>query len=376
MTKDSPKPSPGLLRRGSSAVNSNTYKKIQSSNKGKRERASLADVAKYAGVSVMTVSNVVRGRVDLVKKETRERVQEAIAALKYSPQIYARALRTSRSRTIGLLIVVLDEDFLSSPWTSRMVAGLSNYLNRNDYGLLVHGQTPLRLEDALLSRLANTDGLCVMLSGKPKVRRELLKRVTEIGNPVIALQEDLNPTEFTDLSIVRQDDYGGGVLLGRHLTQKGACRLAFLEPGFSFPALSQRIRGLRSQLPKAANHYVHRIECSTESVKDVITATHSYISKHSLPDAFVAGNERLALGLLRALESRGVSPCRDVKIACFNAFELWTYALPRIPTIDFPAYEVGMRAGRRIIERLERGGFPDAVDVLPARLVQPETFFS
>lgn len=336
----------------------------------KQARVSLADVAAAAHVSVMTVSNVVRGREDLVKQETRERVQAAIGALNYRPQTYGRALRTSRTSTIGLLIAVQEEDFLSSPWTSRMVAGLSNYLNRNDYGLLVHGQTPLKLEEALLLRLSNTDGLCVMLSGTSEVRQDLLRRVTQLGLPVVALQEHLDPTQFDDLAIVRQDDYGGGALVGRHLVRQGARRLAFLELAFSFPAMSQRMDGIRSELGKKKGAYVHKMECRGDTIKDVMAVTEKYLSEHELPDAFIAANERLALGLLASLKDRGIAAPDDVLLASFNAFDLWAYAINQVPTIDFPAYEVGARAGKRMIERLESGTFRTRTDILPAKLVR------
>lgn len=334
-------------------------------------RVSLADVASAANVSIMTVSNVVRGRVDLVKPGTRERVQAAIKALKYRPQTYGRALRTSKTNVIGLLIVTLDAEFLSSPWTSRMVAGMSNYLNKNDYALLVHGQTPLKLEEALLVRLSNTDGLCVMLSGSSEVRQDLLHRVTQLGVPVIALQEHLDPQQFADLAIVRQDDYGGGTQVARHLVQQGARRLAFLELALSFPAMSQRFDGIKSQLDATGGGYVHKIECRSELTAEVIAVTGQYLSANPLPDAFIAANERLALGLLAALRERGISAPGDVLVASFNAFDLWTYTLNHLPTIDFPAYALGACAGRRIIERLEHGAFRERIDVLPAALLTP-----
>jgi len=334
-----------------------------------RSRVSLADVAAAASVSVMTVSNVVRARFDLVRPETYARVQAAIAELNYRPQIFGRALRTSQTRTIGLLIVISDENFLSSPWTSRMVAGLSNYLNGKDYGLLLHRHAPLNLEEALLLRLSNADGLCVMLSGAIELRRDLLSRITSLGQPVIALQEHLDPAGFKDMAIVRQDDYGGGVLIGRHLVARGARRLAFLGPAISFPAMSQRIDGIRSQVPAKRGFQVHSMECLDESVTEIEAAITQYLGQHGRPDAFIAANERLAFGLLASLAQRGLSAPRDVLVTCFNAFDLWHYALNHVTTIDFPAYELGVRAGQRIIERLERGRHHGKADVLPASLI-------
>lgn len=333
----------------------------------RRARVSLADVAAAANVSVMTVSNVVRGRTDLVKEETRERVQAAIDALNYRPQILGRALRTARLRIIGLLIVVLDENFLSATWTAHMVAGLSNYLNRRDYGLLVHGQSPLKLDESLLHRLSETDGLCVMLAGSEEIRTSLLRRITRLGNPVVALQEHLSCKQFDDFAIVRQDDYGAGRQIGKHLRQQGATKLLFLEPAFSFPAMSQRLDGLRAEMPRGGR--VDKAECGNGSAEEVESAIQQYLAEHRFPDAIVAANEQLTLGLLASLQRRGVAVPRDVLVASFNAFDLWANALRGVTTIDFPAYDLGARAGQRILERLEGNAFKSSTDILPAKLI-------
>ena len=183
----------------------------------------LADVAAAAGVSVMTVSNVVRGRRDLVRDETWEIVQSAIARLKYRPHSFGRGLRLSKTSTIGMLIVVSDENFLSSPWTSRVVAGLSNYLNEHDYALLIHRQTPISLAESVLMRFSNTDGMCVMVSGTDDVRKDLLSSITQLGQPIVALQESHDPAEFEDFAVVRQDDRGAGGPFDFSAESDGSC---------------------------------------------------------------------------------------------------------------------------------------------------------
>src|SRR6266446_881841 len=100
-----------------------------------RRRITLGDVSKAAGVSVMTVSNVVRGKTTLVKSETRKRVEAVIAQLGYRPNTSARRLRLSQEYSVGIVIADTDPAFLTDPFISRLVSGLSNYLSQLQYTL-------------------------------------------------------------------------------------------------------------------------------------------------------------------------------------------------------------------------------------------------
>jgi DNA-binding LacI/PurR family transcriptional regulator len=189
----------------------------------------LADVAKKAGVSVMTVSNVVNGRVNLVREETRERVSRAISQLDYRPHVHARALRLARGWAVGMLFIAHEADFLALQWTSKLVAGLSNHLSEHGYSLLLHNQSPDALDSSILLKWARTDGLITMLSGQAKERKAMLEKLVRLNQPLIALQETISPRPGQDVAVVKQDDYGGGVKLATHLASLGAKKLVFVE---------------------------------------------------------------------------------------------------------------------------------------------------
>src|ERR1700722_17562682 len=137
-----------------------------------KPKPTLADVARKAGVSVMTVSNVVNGRADVVREKTKERVTNAIQALGYRPHIHARALRLSRSWTIGLMITARISEFPAAPWLSKVLAGLSHHLNENGYGLLLYNQHPRKLDESTDLKWSRTDGLVVLVSGSAAKRKE------------------------------------------------------------------------------------------------------------------------------------------------------------------------------------------------------------
>ena len=117
----------------------------------------LADVSRDAGVSIMTVSNVVRGKSNLVRLETRKRVEESIARLNYRPNLSARSLRLSQQHSVGIVIADTDPAFLTDPFISRLVSGLSNYLSGRDYtSLLIDAKTFDRWTNQTASQIATT----------------------------------------------------------------------------------------------------------------------------------------------------------------------------------------------------------------------------
>ena len=115
--------------------------------KPKPGRATIKDVANAAGVSAMTVSNVLNGRLQYVSPATKKRVEREISRLNYRRQANARNLRVAQQRSIGMVIVDESPFFLADNFTCQVVAGLANVLNRADYTLTVQGMRKDQLAD-------------------------------------------------------------------------------------------------------------------------------------------------------------------------------------------------------------------------------------
>jgi DNA-binding LacI/PurR family transcriptional regulator len=116
--------------------------------------------------------------------ETRERVEQAIAKLKYRPNTAARGLRRSHHYCIALIVVDSRPAFLSHPAHHHVVAGLLNYLNSKGYVMAIEGVAPAPAYDlSYLDRLS-TDGLCLIPSGTASARLAPLKRLQSMGQPI------------------------------------------------------------------------------------------------------------------------------------------------------------------------------------------------
>jgi LacI family transcriptional regulator len=315
----------------------------------------LADVSQDAGVSIMTVSNVVRGRDDLVKLETRRRVEEAIARLGYRPNLAARNLRLSEQRSVGIVIADTDAAFLSDPFISRLVSGLSNYLSGLDYTLDVQGITPDKFKAATILKKTGNDALCAILCGPRELRKSHFDHLQRLGQPVVVFQE-LFQSRSENVALVRQDDLAGGSAIGRHLLRKGVRSVVFVRPMLEWCAIERREKGLRSVLSDAKSVTVKTVIAPTEGFEEVAATMKEYLSS-GVPDAIVAATDSLAGAVLSACEARGLAVPKDVLVTGFNGFDVWRYTRPTLTTVVSPAYEMGRHAGELLLQYLTKGSF-------------------
>jgi LacI family transcriptional regulator len=326
----------------------------------------LAEVARDVGLSVMTVSNVVRGRTELVKLETRRRVEESIARLNYRPNLSARSLRLSQNRSVGIVISDEDPAFLSDPFISRLVSGLSNYLSGVDYTLDVQGVSPQRFEGATILTKAGNDALCAILCGPRALRKSHFTHLQRLGQPVVVLQEAFHSSS-ENVAIVRQNDFAGGVALARHLLQQNIRSIAFVRPMLDWCAVEQREKGLRSVLLKAKSIDIKPLLAVSEAFDDVARITSEYLS-HRIPGAIVAATDTIAGAVLTACNARGLRVPDDVAVTGFNGFDVWRITRPSLTTVMSPAYEMGRYAGEILVQRLEGRTFAKLNTTFPVVL--------
>jgi LacI family transcriptional regulator len=327
----------------------------------------LADVSRDAGVSVMTVSNVVRGKTQLVKLETRRRVEESIARLNYRPNLSARSLRLSENRSVGIVIADTDPAFLTDPFISRLVSGLSNYLSGLDYTLDVQGVAPERFENATILKKSGNDALCAILCGPKELRRRHFDYLQRLGPPLIVFQEVFQ-SRSPNVALVHQDDLAGGALLARHLLKKRVRSIVFVRPMLDWCAIEQREKGLRAVLSKEAKGVdVKTLLVPSEGFDDVAQIVKEYLTTR-IPDAIVAATDSMAGAVLSACEAHGARVPQDIAVTGFNGFDVWRYTRPSLTTVMSPAYEMGRYAGELLLERLRRREFSKRSATFPVSL--------
>jgi LacI family transcriptional regulator len=331
----------------------------------KPARATLSDVAREAGVSIMTVSNFVHAKP--VRQKTRKVVERALARLNYRPNVSARSLRLSEAYSVGIVIADSDPAYLDDPFISRLVSGLSNYLSSLDYTLDVQGVAPERFESATILRKAGNDALCAILCGPKALRKKHFAYLDRLGQPIVVFREAFQ-SPSPNVAVVGQDDLSGGKQLGQHLSKRRPRSVVFVRPALDWCAVERREKGLRSALAHAAPAAeVTTLSSPSERFDDVYQVVKDHLSKRT-PDAIVAATDSMAAAALKACEVAGLRVPRDLVLAGFNGFDVWRHTSPTITTVISPAFEMGRHAGELLIQRLRSGAFSKRSVVLPVRL--------
>lgn len=303
-------------------------------------RPRLRDVAAVAGVSVRTVSNVVRRAVP-VSPETRARVESAIEALGYVPNLTARSLRSGRSNLLGMLVPEFDV-----PYFAELARTISDAAAQRGFGLLVQqadGQESTERE--FLERftaLGLFDGLIVNpLSASAEVIRSAARRM-----PLVVIGEHAVADDVVQVAIDNRRAAKDAV---EHLLAIGRTKLAVvgIQSGVGTDTARCRVDGVREAL-KAAGLCVHpefMIETLRFHREHGADAAKKLLSLRERPDCVFCLNDQLAIGLMHEFQLAGVRIPQDISVVGFDNSLEGRFASPALTTI---APDTGMIAERTL----------------------------
>ncbi|MCC3763314.1 LacI family transcriptional regulator [Glycomyces sp. TRM65418] len=330
----------------------------------------LKDIAAEAGVSLMTVSNVVNGKKARVSEATRERILRIVKDRGYVPSASARSLAARSSRLVGLLVPARDEASLTiDPHTVEVVGMLERELRRLDYHLMLRGIAH-RAEITEALKSWNLDG--AVLLGFQDAEIDRLKADT-IGDVALVAMDSYsaNPLALE----VRSDDFGGAELAVAHLVALGHTRIAFAGPGFAATGVvRQRFEGYRTVL--AANGIAF-----DESLVSTVETTHAdglaYGRRlaRERPDvtAVFTTADILAIGLIEGLAVEGRSVPGDVSVVGYDDSDLAVYVTPKLTTVAQDLSAKAAEAVRLMMDRLAGNDRPEQATTLEVRLIERGT---
>ena len=316
-------------------------------------RPTMRQVAELAGVSVQTVSNHVNGRHQYMADDTRRRVAEAMRELGYHPNVTARGLRSSETRTLGFLVLDQHARFLADPLTDLVIAGVGDVAREQEYGILIQSASPSEEPDRLLAPLlqSRVDGAFLLLSGEPEVRESIIARVAETTAEFVVFDE---PVADPGVMSVRAADREGGRALARHLLDRGHERIAFIGAAVPWAVVEQRSLGFHEALGDAgveADPELIRLEAGWEPASAVPIAER-LLNADPRPDAIMCSTDLLALATMHTARGLGLEVPGDVAVCGFDDFPFSQFTHPALTTVRIPAYEMGREAARILIEHL------------------------
>ncbi|MCZ2804697.1 LacI family DNA-binding transcriptional regulator [Modestobacter sp. VKM Ac-2983] len=320
--------------------------------------ATLHDVARLAGVSFKTVSNVVNDYPH-VRPSTRQRVQEAIAELGYQPNLSARSLRSGRSDAISLAVPELR-----LPYFAELADEVIRAAERRGLVVLIEQTNRDRKRELDLlgsARLRMVDGLLFSPLGLTAEDAS----VVEIDTPLVLLGERLfHPA----VDHVTMQNVAAARAATEHLLARGRRRIAVVgsHPGEVIGSAGLRLQGYRAALDAAGIPFDERLLGPAElwHRREGAEAAQALMASGVDFDAVFAFNDTLALGAMHALIAAGRRVPDDVAVIGFDNTDDGMFSQPTLTTVDPGRREIAERAVETVVQRIaDRGIAPQHVEV-------------
>lgn len=302
----------------------------------------MDDVARLAGVTKQTVSNVVRGRA-VVSARTRARVEEAIAELGYRPNLVARGLATGTTMTIGFIVPTV-----ANPFYSAVVEEVENVLEEHGYHLLL---ATTRGDDERarrhLTTLSSRSVDALLIASDCALDQEKSSRLDRLGLPVALCAWENDPP--STLPVVTIDYEKAGYLAGCHLRDLGHRRPLVVA---DLPAHRVRVSGVRRAFAEVG------VVVSDDEVFEAPGATTEFgyaaaaqaLAAGNRPTCVFATTDAIALGVMAALQHHGLQVPEDVSVVGIDDIPQAAHAHPPLTTVALPKRRMAREAVQMLLQ--------------------------
>ncbi len=308
--------------------------------------ATLADVARLAGVTKATVSYVINNK-GTVSEKTRQRVLAAIDQLDYQPNLLARGLSDGRTRILALVI-----NTITNPFYAEFAEEVQLAAQQRGYYLLLYSAGPAEPDGpqpALAQLYSLIDGLLVT---KSAVSPTEVERATQRGIPVVLCLGWTGEEQAHLFPLVYYDHFQAGRLVAEHLLQLGHRQCAVILPA---PHHSPRFQGFQEALAAggAALAPAFIQGCAEDTIQGGYDATQALLALPTRPTAIFATNDLLAIGAMDAIIDRGLRVPADLSVIGFDDIHLASQVRPSLTSVALPRKELALRAVDLLMQYIE-----------------------
>jgi LacI family transcriptional regulator len=324
-------------------------------------KPTMNDVARVAGVGTMTVSRVLNGSAN-VTEETAKRVYLAIEKLGYRPNEMARALRSLKSRTIGLIVPYLFDQFFAT-----CAHAVNTVAREHGYSVILttsNEDPATEYSEAQSMVQRRVEGLLIIPTDKRKSR---INQAEFSGTHIVTLDRSVHDARLDSVQV--QNQSGAKHAVQHLLQQHDHKRILFLGFNRNLYTVRSRFDGYRRAMQENGLERMATFDCSSEEATAEIIG--SQLQSKDPPTAFFTANNLTTRYALHALLESGIRVPEKVALIGFDDFELADILHPTLTVVRQPASELGRVAANLLFDRIKRSEFPDEGNriVLPVELV-------
>ncbi|WP_337268306.1 LacI family DNA-binding transcriptional regulator [Oryzifoliimicrobium ureilyticus] len=340
--------------------------------KPQKAAATVADVARAAGVSKATAARVL-GRYGVVSDAVRERVEAVAKELEYRPNELARSMTTGRSGTIGVVVGDIENPFFSSA-----VRGISDVARAAGFNVvLANSGEDVAFERSAVKMLVakRVDGLIVSPASDSDI--EHLIEILKTGRPITLLDRAVKELR---VDMATADDRAAASAVAQLLIDRGHRNIAYLTacgvPGQVYrgpvdlytASVRERVEGFIDACNRNAVQGTVRL--GAVGAKQTRAIAKDLLDGDAAPSAIIASDSLIALELFKAARDMNIGIPDRLALVCFHDADWTSVTSPSVTVVQQPVYQLGEAAAKMLIERLKGKAGAPRHQVLPTALIE------
>jgi LacI family transcriptional regulator len=306
----------------------------------KFEATTIKDIAKALGLSTSTISRALRDSYE-ISEETKKLVLECAEKLNYRPNPIALSLKERRSRSIGVIVCEIANNFFS-----QIINGIESVAYERGYN-------EREIMDLQFLASRSVDGLLISVSTETNDINHL-KSLHDRGLPIVFFDRTL---EGLNTHSVIVDNFNGAYLATEHLIKNGYKNIAAITNSEFLSITNERLAGYKqalidNNLP-VKNSFIQHCFYGGMVFSEVEEAVNKLFTQKQKPDAIFATSDKLSSGCLKTLNRRGLSIPNDIALVGFSNTDIAELLKPSLTVIRQPAYEMGRAATDLLLQQIE-----------------------
>lgn len=324
--------------------------------------ATIKDIAKEAGVSVMTVSNVINNRTEKVSQKTIDNINAIIKRVHYTPNMLARSLVLNSSKVIAYINTI--DLGISDPFNAAFIDALERSLSREGYYLMIKTiSSPKELKSFLQNW--NLDGMVFVGIFNPKI----VNVVAESKLPAVFIDSYFSCKNAVNIGL---NDYQGSFNACEYLISKGHRKIAVTaQSSFEIGVNKARLSGFKDAMQKHGVPVSENLLFDTcNNSENAMLISETLVNANA--SAVFAFSDYTAIEIMRALTESGKKIPDDISVMGFDDISLCRLSTPQLTTVHQDTYKKGKIAVEKLIEILNGSHNVENV-TLPTYIVERDS---
>jgi len=311
-----------------------------------QKEVTIYDLARELNLSTATISRALNND-PAVTERTKKRITDKAEELGYRYNNFASNLRQQKTHTIGVIVPQLNSNFITS-----VLAGIEKVTTSAKYDLIIgHSSELFEKEVANADNFYHkrVDGIIAALSVDTKNLNHF-EPFFERNIPVVFFDRVVEDSKGTKIII---NNFKAGYTATQHLIEQGCKRIVHITSNLKRNVYDQRYQGYRAALKDKRIRFIEDYLFLNDLSDDSITAiAHQIAEMNPLPDGVFASNDQSAAVCIQIFKEKGIRVPEDIAIVGFNNDSISVLVEPRLTTIDYPGFDMGVVAATHLTKQL------------------------